>query len=221
MKESTSKEKVLKKIRDALVDRMPLPYEKVDMDSPLYVRPESEYMEETFAKAFIEANGKFVFCSNVDEMVNSLHTLVKTLNLRKLYYSEDFLTGMLQNLDVDLVNDPDEVIACDASVTSCEVLIARHGSIVCSSSEKRGRKGLVVPPVHIVVATNTQLVPGIDDAMRHLQKKYEQHMPSLVSFITGPSRTADIEKTLVHGAHGPKELYLFLLDMQNDEHANT
>ncbi len=215
MKESTSKEKVLKKIRDALVDRMPLPYEQVDMDSPLYAMPESEYLEETFAKAFIDASGRFVFCSNVDEMIGSLRTLVQSLKLRKLYYSEDFLTGVLQNLDVELINKPADIMACDASVTSCEVLIARHGSIVCSSSEKRGRKGLVVPPVHIVVATNKQLVPGIEDAMRHLQNKYDQHMPSLVSFITGPSRTADIEKTLVHGAHGPKELYLFLLDMQN------
>ena len=91
--------------------------------------------------------------------------------------------------------------------------MARLGTIVCSSAQLGGRQSLAAAPMHIVIATNKQVVYGLDDAIRGLNEKYKEDMPSLVSFITGPSRTADIEKTLVHGAHGPKELYLFMLDM--------
>ena len=45
-----------------------------------------------------------------------------------------------------------------------------------------------------------------------MKKKYPDNYPSMISLITGPSRTADIEKTLVMGAHGPKELYVFLIE---------
>jgi len=47
-----------------------------------------------------------------------------------------------------------------------------------------------------------------------LKEKYNQQLPSLMTFATGPSRTADIEKTLVVGVHGPKQVYLFLVDSQ-------
>lgn len=70
----------------------------------------------------------------------------------------------------------------------------------------------VFPASHIVFAHTNQIVLDIKDAMRGLKEKYPNGLPSMISLITGPSRTADIEKTLVMGAHGPEELYVFLLD---------
>ncbi|MOA49007.1 Lactate utilization protein C [compost metagenome] len=52
----------------------------------------------------------------------------------------------------------------------------------------------------------------LKDAFALLKEKYEEHLPSNITVISGPSRTADIEKTLVLGAHGPKEFYVFLID---------
>ncbi|MBM3403930.1 MAG: hypothetical protein FJY10_03470, partial [Bacteroidetes bacterium] len=75
-----------------------------------------------------------------------------------------------------------------------------------------GRRIFVYPPTHIVVAYASQLVPDIRQALQKIKKKYRSEMPSMISLISGPSRTADIEKTLVMGAHGPKELYVFLID---------
>jgi L-lactate dehydrogenase complex protein LldG len=217
MKESTSKEKVLKKVRDALVERMPAPYQDVDTESDVFAGQKGEFLEESFARAFIRANGKFVFSSDVQELVDNLNALITSSAIKKLYYGEEFLAGLLQSLDVELVNNPKDVFRCDAAVTSCEALIARHGTIVCSSSDKGGRQGIVAAPIHIVFATNKQLVYSIREAIQYIQEKYKSAMPSLLSFLTGPSRTADIEKTLVHGAHGPKELYLFMLDMAEEE----
>ena len=68
------------------------------------------------------------------------------------------------------------------------------------------------PEIHLVVAYTYQLVPDLRNAFANLTNKYGKRLPSMISVITGPSRTADIEKTLVMGAHGPRELYLFLID---------
>ena len=67
-------------------------------------------------------------------------------------------------------------------------------------------------PVHICVAYTHQLVYDLKDALLLLKKKYGNHLPSFITFASGPSRTADIEKTLVTGVHGPKEVYVFLVE---------
>jgi len=100
---------------------------------------------------------------------------------------------------------------CDASITSCENLAARTGSIVLSSALNNGRTASVYAPVHICIAYSHQLVYDIKDALSGIKTGHE-NLPSLITFATGPSRTADIEKTLVVGVHGPKEVFCFLLD---------
>jgi len=70
----------------------------------------------------------------------------------------------------------------------------------------------VYAPIHICIAYTSQLVYDLKDAIQSIKDKYGNHMPSLITFASGPSRTADIEKTLVTGVHGPKEVYLFLVE---------
>jgi L-lactate dehydrogenase complex protein LldG len=99
----------------------------------------------------------------------------------------------------------------DLSITSCEALVARTGSMVLSA-RTGGRTTSVYAPVHVCIARTSQLVFDVKDALQLMKSKYPEGLPSQVSFATGPSRTADIEKTLVVGVHGPKEVYCFLLE---------
>ena len=101
---------------------------------------------------------------------------------------------------------------CDASITSCESLVARTGSILLSSNTESGRTVSVYAPVHICIAYTSQLVFDIKDGLKQICIKYGTKLPSLITLATGPSRTADIEKTLVVGVHGPKEVFCFLID---------
>jgi L-lactate dehydrogenase complex protein LldG len=101
---------------------------------------------------------------------------------------------------------------CDISVTSCEALVARTGTVVVSSLQSSGRTTSVYAPIHICIAYTRQLVYDVKDALQLIKSNYGNNLPSLISFATGPSRTADIEKTLVVGVHGPKEVYCFLID---------
>ena len=73
-----------------------------------------------------------------------------------------------------------------------------------------GRQMYAFPPVHIVVAKAAQMTNYYEDALIAIQQNYNGNLPSAITTITGPSRTADIEKTLVLGAHGPRELIVFI-----------
>jgi L-lactate dehydrogenase complex protein LldG len=101
---------------------------------------------------------------------------------------------------------------CDLGVTSCDCLVAQTGSIIVSTLSAGGRALSVLPPTHLVIARREQIVPDLATAMALLRKRYDKHWPSALSVITGPSRTADIEKILVMGAHGPKRLTLYFAD---------
>ena len=116
---------------------------------------------------------------------------------------------------MDLKTGFENIKEMQVGITTCEYLVARLGSILVSSASGSGRRMNVFPPVHIVIADTSQLVYDIKDALRQVQNKYKPGFPSMISLITGPSRTADIEKTLVMGAHGPKEVYVFLTDKNN------
>jgi L-lactate dehydrogenase complex protein LldG len=99
----------------------------------------------------------------------------------------------------------------EVGITGCEFLIAHTGSALVSSAQKGGRQMFVYPPVHIIIASKNQLVDYLDKAYSGIRDKYKNDLPSQITLITGPSRTADIEKTLVLGAHGPRELRVFLV----------
>jgi L-lactate utilization protein LutC len=92
-----------------------------------------------------------------------------------------------------------------ATVTMAEMLVAQTGSVLISS-ECGGRGAVVVAPVHIVVAKAEQLVPDLEAAFAQVRARGTAINNSYLCFITGSSRTADIEKILVMGAHGPRRL---------------
>ena len=81
-----------------------------------------------------------------------------------------------------------------------------------SAGQASGRTTSVYAPIHICIAYSNQLMYDVKDALQYVKSKYNNALPSLITFATGPSRTADIEKTLVVGVHGPKEVYLFLVE---------
>ena len=107
--------------------------------------------------------------------------------------------------------DKNSLESCDAGITSCEALVAQTGSILVSSTTCGGRALSILPHVHVVVATCDQIVATLADSLHAAKARHEGRMPSMLSFITGPSRTGDIERILVLGAHGPKELILILI----------
>jgi L-lactate dehydrogenase complex protein LldG len=102
--------------------------------------------------------------------------------------------------------DVHELEPCDAGITECDALVAQTGSVLVTSRSAGGRALSVLPPHHVVLARRSQLVPDLPAAFALVKERYGTAFPSMISFITGPSRTGDIERILVLGAHGPKKL---------------
>jgi L-lactate dehydrogenase complex protein LldG len=84
--------------------------------------------------------------------------------------------------------------------------------LLITSRSAGGRALSVLPPHHLVLARRSQMVADLPDAFQLLKKKYGGNYPSLISLVTGPSRTGDIERILVLGAHGPKKLTIICVD---------
>ena len=210
MKVSSAKENILKKIRQALSQSTPIPFPQSEGNHSVF-QPATQDPGIEFAEQFSRLQGKFVFCADHQELVAQLNTLITTRSWKKVYCREEKLKGTLKEHLFDGFAGLD-LAECDAAVTTCELLIARTGSIVMSAAGPSGRTVSVYAPIHICIAYTDQLVYDIRDGLQMLKEKYQHHLPSLITFATGPSRTADIEKTLVVGVHGPKEVYLFLVD---------
>lgn len=114
-------------------------------------------------------------------------------------------------LKTDSGYDANELEKCDAGITECDALVAQTGSVLVTNRSAGGRALSVLPPHHVVLARREQLARDLPAAFEILRHKYGADFPSMISFITGPSRTGDIERTLVLGAHGPKKMTIFLL----------
>jgi L-lactate dehydrogenase complex protein LldG len=164
-----------------------------------------------FAEQFTRLQGKFIYCINQQELAFQLTSLIKKQDWQKVYCVEDKLVAAVSAQLADRLTHTG-LADCDVSITGCEYLIARTGSIVLSASSPSGRSASVYAPIHICIAYTSQLVYDIKDALQAARDKYGANLPSLITLATGPSRTADIEKTLVVGVHGPKEVYLFLVE---------
>jgi L-lactate dehydrogenase complex protein LldG len=211
MEESTSKEKVLKKVRDALMNKSESPYPNVDFESTIY-KPITESLDVNFAREFTKTGGKFVYCENIDELISNMSLISQGNQWDEVYCLEPQFQDVLDKADIPFGSDDDSFHSLKVGVTGCEYLIARLGSIMVSSHQISGRRLNIYPEIHVVIAFSSQLVPDLKQALADIKLKYSSRIPSLISVITGPSRTADIEKTLVMGAHGPCELFVFLVE---------
>lgn len=181
------------------------------MDKPIF-RKTDEIFDINFAQELTETGGHFIYCESEGEFLEGLNFLIQDRKWGKLFAMEPRIVEILRKGQVSFSFMPEDLTTSHVGITGCEFLISRLGSLLVSSGQMAGRGIFVFPEIHVVLAYTSQLAVDLKEAFSRLRKKYETRMPSMVTLITGPSRTADIEKTLVVGAHGPKELYVFLLE---------
>jgi L-lactate dehydrogenase complex protein LldG len=213
MKVSSSKEKILKKIREALSNPVPLPFPKSEGSSALFPLA-NEDLEILFAKEFTALSGKFAFCIDEKDAQHQLKQLIAYQKWKNIFCVEKQLSPLFSSTQFPEINNT-SLANCDAAITSCQYLVARTGAIVMSSAKEGGRTVSAYSPVHICIAYVDQLVFDNRDVLKEL--KAAPNFPSSITFAAGPSRTADIEKTLVIGVHGPKEVYVFLIDQRSQK----
>lgn len=202
---SSAREEILNKLKNAV---HPKP-EKPDFDAPVYF-PIEQPLEDVFKENLEKVNGSVHLCRSEKELYQELNTFLAEYPPELIVCNELDLTEQLRKHKIQFTmtkNLPENLLV---GITSCEILIAHTGSVMVSSAQEGGRQISVYPEIHIVIAKHIQLVDYLEAAYDRIKKKYGDNLPSQITLITGPSRTADIEKTLVMGAHGPREFHIFL-----------
>lgn len=212
---SKARENILRRLRAGLERAtLPMPFPEVEhSDVAGAFAPQHISAEETFAEEFIKLGGKFVFCEHETDLIQNIAALHDSTGWKQMLCSEPYLLNLFYKGRLDFIEPADATLeGADACITGCEALVARTGSILLTSKQPMGRVAPVFYPVHIVVAFARQVVPDISDALELMETRYGNELPSMINLNTGPSRTADIEKTLVVGVHGPKEVYCFYVN---------
>ena len=168
-----------------------------------------------FQKNSIELRADFFLLKDAAELGLRLNQLRDAEGWKKVGTHSGALTDIatrelgLPLCLTDQAYESRELASCDAGISECDALVAHTGSVLVTSRSAGGRALSVLPPHHVVLARRDQLLGGLPDAFALVRKKYAPNYPSLISFITGPSRTGDIERILVLGAHGPRKLTIF------------
>jgi L-lactate dehydrogenase complex protein LldG len=227
----SEREKILTRVREALKAPAHFPGAHGNVALPISATSASAgarkwlpKVGETFAEqlALFQANAaelkaELQLLASRDELRAALAQMASDGNWKRIATHQGELTNFAcADLGLPFCRtgggyDVHEMEGCDAGITECDALIAQTGSVLVTSRSAGGRALSVLPPHHVVIARREQLVADLPAAFLLLQKNYAPDFPSMISFITGPSRTGDIERILVLGAHGPKKLTIFCI----------
>jgi L-lactate dehydrogenase complex protein LldG len=223
-KEMTERENILGRVREALKVKAvrpiapdnaePLPDPPIIGARHWLPRVGDKFKDwvELFSRNAMDLKTGFHLMTSSDEMRQALVHLRDTEGWKRVASHSGLLPDAIcPVLGIPLVHtdksyDVHELEKCDVGITECDALIAQTGSVLVTNRSAGGRALSVLPPHHVVLARRDQLVPDLPAAFELLKTEYGSDFPSMISFITGPSRTGDIERILVLGAHGPKRL---------------
>ena len=211
---SNSRDRILEKIRKAqtagATSDLAIELSAEEASASVFVAPVGD-LAENFKAELEKISGSCFIVDDYSSITLKLNELLATDGIATVLCMESEFSEKIHSQKFQLSNDISIVSTCQATLTGCEFLISRTGSIMVSNANASGRRPHVAPDVHIVIGKQTQVVADLDNALEGMLKKYAGTLPSWVSNITGPSRTADIEKTLILGAHGPKKLIVFIV----------
>jgi len=191
---------------------------------------------DKFRREFEPVGGEFYNCANGAVALQAIREVVISSGAKKVAISQHSICDrldLIQKLPVEL---PDVQLLTEAidsenpfdrarlrdalaqahlSITGAEYLLAETGTIVMAAGRQASRQISLLPSIHLVLATPSQIYPNMADLFLEIQKRHGIDLPgSALTFITGPSRTADIEKVLIKGVHGPTRLVAIIIGVE-------
>ena len=151
---------------------------------------------------------------NVKSIIAWDHPLVEQLNLSDALSEQKvplFVTHAKATADKDMRR---QVVDAYIGITSADFCMADTATLVLRTRPGQARSVSLVPAIHVAVIYLDQIIADLKELYALL--KWDPHecregLTNCLTFISGPSKTADIEATMVHGAHGPREVHLFVI----------
>jgi len=181
-----------------------------------------------FGSELTKIGGRFHRATSTESAFQYVEQIVKDRQARTMIAFDSQAIGSIdfrsriEQSGVGFVIDSDRdfirtAAVADLGLSGVDYALAETGTLVLVARKGQARAISLLPPVHIAVLKPEQIIPGLNDLFPLLRSETEapngSGLASAVTFITGPSRTADIELTLVVGVHGPQQLHAILLDV--------
>ena len=178
-----------------------------------------DYLFPEFEKRASAASTEIFRVKTAIEAQEVVANLVKFTNAKKVVIVDSPLQSaaginqQLQSMGVTIHTDAADIAehaeSADIGISTVEFGIAESGSVCMDGYAFESRLVSMLPPLHIVFMNSKNVVLGITEAFEIISKVYDR---GYISFITGPSRTADIERVLTIGVHGPSRVILIAID---------
>ena len=206
-----------------------------EMDKLFRSASAKDHLVEKFRTEFELVSGEFFRAPSNEDAVRYLCELVTSSGVQTVAISDHTICERLQlkealqtafpNIQVSKESIDSEssyerrhlkrtLSHSQLSVTGAEFLIAESGTFVVITGPQASRQISLLPEIHVVLATPNQVHPNLAEVFQLIQREKRSHSGSAITLITGPSRTADIEKVLIKGVHGPTRIVTIMLDAQ-------
>lgn len=185
----------------------------------LPVQPLASNVVELFRQSLEAVDGHCIVAQGEAEIADALTQIISALQKTKLRGQRIAISDApelervmhMTDLEIEelgIAPNASDIFGFDVGITSVQAAIAETGTLVLDSTRERHRLVSLVPPVHIAIVKAATIYATLGETLSMLQSGKE--LSPAITFITGPSRTADIELTLTIGVHGPQELYVII-----------
>ena len=213
----SAKEAILNKIRVALAD---VPEADPDIDTPVTwtygkALPTEDIIEDFVVK--VEDYGATVVRVPEADLSAAVSTAIRQLGTERLVVPEGIPAAWTEPLaDIDLCSDEGplshaELNAIDSVISTCAVAMADSGTIALDHSTGQGRRALtLLPDRHLCIVRADQIVSDVPEGIAALEPALRDGLP--ITWLSGGSATSDIELSRVEGVHGPRTLYVIVVE---------
>lgn len=174
-------------------------------------------LTERFREALEAVGGHCAVAHVLTEAALMVERIIEQAGAQRIAVTDSPLVRSVYNLvrsDAELLEKADAaaLFDCDIGITGAQWAVAETGTLVLESEEERHRLASLVPTVHVALVEAARLRQTLGEVLRAINDKGPDGLSPTVTFITGPSRTSDIELTLAIGVHGPAELFVIIIE---------
>ena len=179
--------------------------------------PSAADLVESFRESLSLVGGNIVTVDDINGAAYEIDKIIKALSAKKIAFSDAELvcqTKKILKANGEFLEKASaaELFDCDLGITGAQFGIAETGTLVLESEKEFNRLASLVPTVHICLLDAKSIRQTLGEVLATLEKDLSR----TITFITGPSRTSDIELMLAIGVHGPAQLFVILVENTTD-----
>lgn len=208
---TTPREKILKKVRQALLNKPARQLPHIEAETSGFVPTENNDAAVDFAAAFTSRKGGFIYCHNFFDFVENFILLLEKRSWKQVLCPEEALYKELKDCGLPVVSTKEAGAEepVKIAITGSEAVIGRSGAVLFSSRQNQ-RKPVLLPEIQLVIAYASHAVPEMKDSITLLKNKYGEKLPSLFTYLHGPGTAYESDSN--PAAAGPAEMIVFLIN---------